>query len=101
MKFLCTINDDTIEEVFTCNKLLDHINNSSEDDIIEWKFKKISAYEGPLPQSHPKCNGSPCSLTIEWENGEITSEPLSIIAANDLVSCTICTRNNDLLDKPG
>ena len=101
MKFLCTIKDGTIEEIFICNELLDHINNSTEDDIIEWKFKKISACEGPLPQSYPNCNSFPCNLRIEWENGEITSEPLSIIATNDSLSCAIYVRDNDLLDKPG
>ena len=28
LKFVCSINDKTIEEIFTCNELLDHINNS-------------------------------------------------------------------------
>jgi hypothetical protein len=38
---------------------------------------------------------------IEWENGEITKEPLKIIAADDPVSCAIYVRENGLLDKPG
>ena len=38
---------------------------------------------------------------IEWENGEITSKPLAIIAADDPVICAIYTKNNDLLDVPG
>jgi hypothetical protein len=37
---------------------------------------------------------------IEWENGEITKEPLKIIAADDPVSCAIYARENGLLDKP-
>jgi hypothetical protein len=35
---------------------------------------------------------------IEWENEEITLEPLSIIKANDLVTHAICTRKNILLN---
>jgi hypothetical protein len=38
---------------------------------------------------------------IEWENGEITSEPLSILAADDPVSCALYARDNDLLDRDG
>ena len=98
LKFVCSMNDDTIEEIFTYNELLDHINNSEEDDLIEWKFKAITAHEGPLPRSHPNYNGSPYNLTIEWENGEITNEPLNIIAADDPVSCAIYGRDNKLLD---
>jgi len=38
---------------------------------------------------------------IEWENGEITSEPLSVIAANDPVTCALYAKENDLLDQEG
>ena len=38
---------------------------------------------------------------VEWENGEITSKPLSIIAADDPVTCTIYAKDNDLLLTPG
>ena len=38
---------------------------------------------------------------IEWENGEITNEPLSVIAADDPVTCAIYACDNELLDKPG
>jgi hypothetical protein len=38
---------------------------------------------------------------VEWENGEITAEPLSIIAADDPVSCAIYARDNNLLDVDG
>ena len=66
LKIVCSMNDETIEEIFTYNESLDHINNSEEDDLIEWKFKEITAHEGPLPRTHPKYNGSPCNLAIEW-----------------------------------
>ena len=35
----------------------------------------------------------------EWENGEITTDPLQIIATYDPVTCAIYARENDLLDK--
>ena len=37
---------------------------------------------------------------IEWENGEITSEPLSAIEADDLVSCAIYSREHNSSEKP-
>jgi hypothetical protein len=37
-------------------------------------------------------------VKVEWENGEITSEPLSIVAADDPVSCAIYARDNNLLE---
>ena len=95
------MNDDTIEKISTYNSLLDHVNNSEEDDLIEWKFKEIIAHEGLLARRHPNYNVSPYNLTIEWENGEITNEPLNIIAADDPASCAIYGRDNKLLDHPG
>jgi hypothetical protein len=38
---------------------------------------------------------------IEWENGEITTEPLSNIAQDDPVTCAIYARDNGLLELPG
>ena len=40
-------------------------------------------------------------MSIEWENGEITDEPLSIIAADDPVSCAMYARDKNLLHLPG
>jgi hypothetical protein len=38
---------------------------------------------------------------IEWENGETTTEPLRLIAADNPVMCAIYARDNNLLDLPG
>ena len=53
LKFVYAMNDYTIEEKFTHNKLLDPINNSQEDNHIECKFKEITAHEGQVPRTHP------------------------------------------------
>jgi hypothetical protein len=45
--------------------------------------------------------GSQCNLLIEWEDGEITSEPLTVIATDDPVSCAMYACENDRIDKPG
>jgi hypothetical protein len=37
-------------------------------------------------------------LLVEWENGEITTEPLSVIAANDPVTYAVYAREHELLD---
>jgi len=57
--------------------------------------------KGPLKQNHPNYKGSTYNVMIEWENGEITSEPLSIIAADDPVTCALYAKENDLLDQEG
>ena len=66
-----------------------------------WKFKRITAHKRPLRQDLPNYNVSLCNVVIEWENGEITSEPLSVIAADDPVTCALHGDENNLLDQPG
>jgi hypothetical protein len=40
-------------------------------------------------------------LLVKWENGEITTEPLSVIAADNPVTCAVYAREHDLLDVEG
>jgi hypothetical protein len=40
-------------------------------------------------------------VLVEWENGEIRTEPLSVIAANESVTCAVYAREHDLLDVKG
>jgi hypothetical protein len=40
-------------------------------------------------------------MLVEWENGEITTEPLLVIAANNPVTCAVYAREYDLLDVEG
>ena len=70
------------------------------DNPIVWKFKHIVAHQGPLDSKSPNYKGSKYNVRIEWENGEVTDEPLGIIAADDPVTSAIYARDNDL-DTPG
>jgi len=81
------------------NDILAHIQWDEECTII-WKFQCITVHEGPLKPNHPNYKGS-TNVMIEWENGEITSEPFSVIAANDPVTCALYAKENDLLDQEG
>jgi hypothetical protein len=71
-----------------------------ESDIM-WKFKRIISHEGPLQKGHPEYRNSQYNVMIEWENGEISKEPLKVIAADDPVTCAIYAREHNLLDTPG
>jgi len=86
--------------VFTYNQLLDYIARDEDTDIV-WQFKRIVSHQGPLTQEHSDYNGSSFNVVIEWENGEVTSEPLSVIAKDDPDSCAKYARDNGLLDTPG
>ena len=100
IKFLCSFNNDEYEDILAYNDIVDHIEKDYEDPTI-WKLRRITAHEGPLQRSHPNYKGSTYNVMIEWETGEITSEPLSIIAADDPVTCAIYAKQNKLLEVEG
>ena len=52
-------------------------------------------------QSDPDWKGSKYNIQVEWETGEISFEPLSIIAADDPVTCAAYAKENDLLALEG
>ena len=100
IKFLLSINEDTSEEVITYNQLLDYLAKEDNNNIV-WKFKSITSHQGPLSPTHPDYKGSMFNVMVEWENGEITAEPLQIIAKDDPVTCAVYAKDNGLLDTPG
>ena len=100
IKFLCSINDDETEEIISYNEILRHIERDAEGTAI-WRFKRITAHEGPLKPSHPNWKGSKYNVMIEWENGEVTTEPLHILAADDPVTCALYAKEKNLLDIEG
>ena len=48
-----------------------------------YRFRAIIGNHGPLLASDPDWKGSKYNVQVQWETGEITFEPLSIIAADD------------------
>ena len=101
IKFRCSINDDEYKEIVSYNELMDFIQKNMENDAIIWKFQKIVGHQGPLKWNDPHYMGLRFNVRIEWENGEITNEPLDVITADDPMSCAIYARENDLLNEPG
>ena len=77
-------------------EMLDHARKSEDNDLVEWKYKSITAHKGILQRSHLSCNSSPCNLRIKWENWEVENDPMNIIVSYDHVSCATCARDNIL-----
>jgi hypothetical protein len=98
-KFLCSVNDDTREEIISDNDLMNYLDNDGQE--VVWKFKRITAHQGPLTSKDNDWKGSKWNVMIEWENGEITTEPLATIAADDPVTCAIYAKENNLLELDG
>jgi Reverse transcriptase (RNA-dependent DNA polymerase) len=100
IKFLCSLDQDGREELLTYNQVLDYLNKDLENPIV-WKFKRIVSHQGPLKPHDKQYKGSLYNVMIEWEGGEVTAEPLNIIAKDDPVTCAIYAKENNLLDCDG
>ena len=98
--FQCSMNNDVYEDILSYNQILEYITKEDSDYII-WKFKDIIGHKGPLSKNHKDYKGAPYNVTVLWENGETSEEPLTTIAADDPVSCAIYARDNNLLNLPG
>jgi hypothetical protein len=99
--FRISVNEDEYEETITYNQLLDFIQKNEENDEIVWRFKHIVGHQGPLLRHDADYNGSKFNVLVEWENGEITSEPLAVIAADDPVTCAVYARERTYLISKG
>ena len=105
INFILDIGNGKVEELISYNQLLEHLENAQDHDMGMdqelYRFRAIIGYQGPLLASHPDWKGSKYNVQVEWETGEITFEPLSIIAAYDPLTCAAYAKENDLLALEG
>ena len=105
INFILDIGNGKVEELISYNQLLEHLENAQDHDMGMdqelFKFRAIIGHQGPLLASDPDWKGSKYNVQVEWETGEITFEPLSIIAAYDPVTCAAYAKENDLLALEG
>ena len=91
INFILDIGEGKVEELITYNQLLDHLEQADEQgnsmDQELYRFRAITGHEGPLKATDPNWKGSKWNVQIEWETGEITFEPLSVITADDPITC--------------
>ena len=101
IKFKLKINKDQAEETMSYNQLMDYIQkgtDAEEDPDSLFKFRDIVAHQGPLESTDPNHKGSKYNVMVEWESGEVTYEPLSLISKDDPITCAVYAKKHDLLD---
>ena len=105
INFILDIGEGKVEELITYNQLLDHLEQAEEQDNSMdqelYKFKAIIGHKGPLIATDPNRKGSKWNVQIEWETGEITFEPLSVIAADDPITCAAYAKEKSLYNLDG
>ena len=65
---------------------MDNLEQAAEQDNFMdqelYRFRAIIGHEGPLEATDANWKGSKWNVQILWETGEITFEPLTVIAAD-------------------
>ena len=105
INFILDIGEGKVEELITYNQLLDHPEQAEDQDNSMdqelYKYRAIIGHEGPLKVSDPNQKGIEYTVLIEWETGEITFEPLSVIAADDPITCAVYGKEKNLYNLDG
>ena len=90
-----------MDEIISYNQLLDHLEAAANDDnkISDdlFKVRALIGHQGPLKPTDPNWKGCKYNVLVDWETGEKTYEPLSVMAADDPVTCAMYAKENDLL----
>ena len=80
MKFICQVPNSTVDEILTYNEILEHIarDNDDIDNGTEqmYKFRRITANQGPLHSSDKDYKGSAFNVLVKLESRETTYETL-------------------------
>ena len=104
IKFKLKINKDQAEEIMSYNQLMDYIQkgtDAEEDPDSLFKFRDIVTHQGPLESTDPNHKGSKYNVMVEWESGEVTCVPLTLISKDDPITCAVYAKKHDLLDTTG
>ena len=105
INFILDIGEVKVEEHIMYNQLLDHLEQAEEQDNSMdqelYKFRAIIGHKCPLKATDPNWKGSKRNVQIEWETGEITFEPLHVIAADDPITCAAYAKEKNLYNLDG
>ena len=105
LSYILGLGNGKVEEIISYNQLEDHLEASvNEDNKISddlFKSRALIDHQGPLKPTDPNWKGSKFNVLVERETGEKTYEPLSVLAADDPVTCATYAKENDLLHIDG
>ena len=105
LSFILGIGNGKWEEIISYSQLVDHLeaaaneDNEISDDLTS--LEPSLATRGPSGQTDHNWKGCKYNVLVEWETGEKTYEPLSVLAADDPVTCATYAKENDLLHIDG
>jgi hypothetical protein len=106
VKFLVEITNNQVEHILNYNDTIKYLDRDCDGDGNSMheqfmKFRSKTAHQGPLTPKSNNYKGSRYNVLVEWEDGEVTFEPLDIIGTDDPILCAEYAERNGLLSTPG
>ena len=98
--FLLDVGQGRSQAIISYSQVLNYLEKDNHKDDSLYKFRAITNHHGPQKKSDPNYNSSLYNVMVEWETGEITEEPLSIIAPDDPVTCAAYAKEHNQLHLP-
>ena len=100
LSYILGIDNGKAEEIIYFSHLVDHqeaaANEENEINDDLYKFRALNGHQGPLKATDPNWKGCKYNVLVEWETGDTTYEPLSVLAADDPVTCASYAKGNGL-----
>ena len=100
INFHLDVGQGRAKAIMSYVQILDHLDHQEQQEDL-YKFRAITGHQGPLSPQDENYKGSKYNVMVEWETGEITYEPLSVIAADDPDTCAEYAKKHDLLHLDG
>ena len=105
IKFILKLGDGEVEELISYVELSDAISELIDDEEANpdcpFIYKGIVGHKGPLHAKDNEYKGSKFNVKVQWEDGSVTWEPLSIMAKDDPITCAVYAKDNNLLETDG
>ena len=98
--FHLDVGQGSAEAIMSYVQILDHLDQQEQQEDL-YKSRAITGHQGPLSPQDENYKGSKYNVMVEWETGEITDEPLSLIAVDDPVTCAEYAKKHVLLHLDG
>ena len=101
-RFKIKYDRSQVEDTIAYNDLINHIHRDNvEEDGQIWNFRRIISHRGPLNHRDIDYKKSLYNVSIEWENGEITEEPVNWMIKESPVVMAEYARDHNLLEIDG
>ena len=100
ISYILGTDNGKVEKVISYSQLVGHLEatankkNKTNDDL--YKLRALIGHQGPFKATYSNWQGWKDNVLVKWETGEKTYEPLSVLAADDPVTCASYAKGNGL-----